>query len=211
MSKVNGRSDIKSSDIKSSDMKSSDTKRSEDIALDLEHELPPSGDEQESSAGSPAREQSSAPESELQKLKAERDSLLDRLARMQAEFENVRRRNIKEQQDFRDYAAADSIKPLLPVLDSFDRALTVKSDVAEFRSGVELIYKQLLAALSKLSVQPIVAKGEQFDPHVHEAIEMVETTDAPDHQVIEELQRGYKYKERLLRPAMVKVAKNPGH
>lgn len=204
MSKVNGRSDIKSSD-----MKTSDNKRSEDIALDLEHELPPSNDEQESSAAS-GRQESSAPESDVQKLKAERDSLLDRLARMQAEFENVRRRNIKEQQDFRDYAAADSIKPLLPVLDSFERALTVKSDAAEFRNGVELIYKQLLAALSKLSVQPIVAKGEQFDPHVHEAIEMVETTDAPDHQVIEELQRGYKYKERLLRPAMVKVAKNSG-
>jgi len=175
--------------------------------LDLEHELQASGDESES-VNSRAREESSAPESDLQKLKAERDSLLDRLARMQAEFENVRRRNIKEQQDFRDYAAVDSIKPLLPVLDSFDRALTVKSDAAEFRNGVALIYKQLLAALSKLSVQPIVAKGEQFDPHVHEAIEMVETTDAPDHQVIEELQRGYKYKERLLRPAMVKVAKN---
>jgi len=198
MSKGNGRSDIKGSDINRSE---------ENTALDLEHELQASGDESES-VNSRAREESSAPESDLQKLKAERDSLLDRLARMQAEFENVRRRNIKEQQDFRDYAAVDSIKPLLPVLDSFDRALTVKSDAAEFRNGVALIYKQLLAALSKLSVQPIVAKGEQFDPHVHEAIEMVETTDAPDHQVIEELQRGYKYKERLLRPAMVKVAKN---
>jgi molecular chaperone GrpE len=152
-----------------------------------------------------------APDSELQKLKAERDSLLDRLARMQAEFENVRRRNIKEQQDFRDYAAADSIKSLLPVLDSFERALSVKSDAAEFRNGVELIYKQLLSALAKLSVQPIAAKGEPFDPHYHEAIEMVETRDAPDHQVIEELQRGYKFKDRLLRPAMVKVAKNSGH
>ena len=194
MSKVNGGSEIK---VESS-------------GLDLDHELPASGDDPEASTSSAARQESSAPQTELQKLKAERDSLLDRLARMQAEFENVRRRNVKEQQDFRDYAAADSIKPLLPVLDSFDRALTVKSDAAEFRNGVDLIYKQLLAALSKLSVQAIGAKGEQFDPHVHEAIEMVETSDAPDHQVIEELQRGYKYKDRLLRPAMVKVAKNPG-
>ena len=194
MSKVNGGSEIK---VESS-------------GVDLDHELPASGDDPEASTSSAARQESSAPQTELQKLKAERDSLLDRLARMQAEFENVRRRNVKEQQDFRDYAAADSIKPLLPVLDSFDRALTVKSDAAEFRNGVDLIYKQLLAALSKLSVQAIVAKGEQFDPHVHEAIEMVETSDAPDHQVIEELQRGYKYKDRLLRPAMVKVAKNPG-
>jgi molecular chaperone GrpE len=175
--------------------------------LDLEHELP-AADATEV-ATDPAASVS-VPESDLQKLKAERDSLLDRLARMQAEFENVRRRNIKEQQDFRDYAAADAIKPLLPVLDSFERALTVKSDAAEFRNGVELIYKQLLTALAKLSVQPIAAKGEIFDPHYHEAIEMVETSNAPDHQVIEELQRGYKYKDRLLRPAMVKVAKNPG-
>ena len=95
-------------------------------------------------------------------------------------------------------------------MDSLERALQVKSDAAELRSGVELIYKQLQAALGKLSVNPIVSKGEPFDPRYHEAIEMVETKDAPDHQVIEELQRGYKFKDRLLRPAMVKVAKNPG-
>jgi molecular chaperone GrpE len=89
--------------------------------------------------------------------------------------------------------------------------LQVKSDAAELRSGVELIYKQLQAALTRLSVNAIVSNGEPFDPRYHEAIEMVETDEAPDHQVIEELQRGYKFKERLLRPAMVKVAKNPGN
>ena len=149
-------------------------------------------------------------ESELQKLRAERDSLLDRLARAQAEFENARRRASKEQQEYRDYATAGAIKSLLPVVDSLERALQVNSDAAEFRNGVELIYKQLQTALSKLSVNAIVSKGEPFDPHVHEAIEMVETDDVPDHQVIEELQRGYKLKDKLLRPAMVKVAKNPG-
>ena len=148
--------------------------------------------------------------SEVEKLRAERDTLVDRLARMQAEFDNARKRAAKEQQEFRDYAAADAIKSLLPVLDSFERALRAGSDGAEFRSGVELIYKQLQTALEKLSLQPIKAQGEVFDPHVHEAIEMVDTADAPDHQVIEELQRGYKIKDRLLRPAMVKVARNPG-
>ncbi len=184
---------------------------SEMRGLDLEHELPPAdGDDNQqgpASSGTAAEEASAL--GELQKLKAERDSLLDRLARAQAEFENARRRAAKEQQDFREYAAADAIKALLPVLDSFERALQMKSDLGDFRSGVELIYKQLQDALAKLGVQPIPAKGEQFDPHVHEAIEMVETSDAPDHQVIEELQRGYKMKDRLLRPAMVKVAKNP--
>jgi molecular chaperone GrpE len=190
MAKANGRSEV------------------ENTGLDLEHELS-AGDGAEGGAQT-AMGEPSAPDSELQKLKTERDSLLDRLARMQAEFENARRRTVKEQQEFRDYAAADVIKSLLPVLDSFERALHAKPDAAEFRNGVDLIYKQLQTALGKLSVQAIAAKGEPFDPHYHEAIEMVETTDAPDHQVIEELQRGYKLKDRLLRPAMVKVARNPG-
>jgi molecular chaperone GrpE len=179
-------------------------------ALDLEHELPAASDDGNESATKTASGESLGVGAELQKLKAERDSLLDRLARAQAEFENARRRAVKEQQESRDYAVADAIKSLLPVIDSLDLALRAKSDAAEFRGGVELIYKQLQAALGKLSVNAIAAKGEPFDPHYHEAIEMVETADAPDHQVIEELQRGYKYKDRLLRPAMVKVAKNPG-
>jgi molecular chaperone GrpE len=182
---------------------------SETRGLDLEHELP-AGDGTPDSASSGVTSESSAPEAELQKLKAERDSLLDRLARAQAEFENVRRRASKEQQDFRDYATMDGLKALLPVIDSFERALQVKSDPADFRSGVELIYKQLQDALAKQGVRAIPAKGEPFDPRFHEAIEMVETSDAADHEVLEELQRGYKFKDRLLRPAMVKVANNPG-
>src|SRR5260370_27091637 len=154
--------------------------------------------------------QSSEVEAEMQKLRAERDSLLDRLARSQAEFENARRRAGREQQEFRDYATVDAIKSLLPVLDSFERALQVKAAPGDFRSGVELIYKQLQDALSKLGVRRIPAKGEPFDPRHHEAIELVETADAPDHEVLEELQHGYELKERLLRPAMGRGAKNPG-
>jgi molecular chaperone GrpE len=191
MAKVNGRSEQEKS------------------ALDLEHELPAASDGDENATAAVSGESSSA-ESELQKLRAERDSLLDRLSRAQAEFENARRRASKEQHEFREYATADAIKSLLPVVDSLERALQVKSDAAELRNGVDLIYKQLQAALSKLSVNAIAAEGEPFDPRYHEAIEMVETTKAPDHQVVEELQRGYKFKDRLLRPAMVKVARNPG-
>jgi molecular chaperone GrpE len=192
-------------------MKKANGKSETEMAgLDLEHELPPAdADENPSGGASGAVSEAASALGELQKLKAERDSLLDRLARAQAEFENARRRATKEQQDFRDYAAADAIKSLLPVLDSFERALQVKSEAGDFRSGVELIYKQLQDALAKLGVRAIPAKGEPFDPRVHEAIEMVETSDAPDHEVLDELQRGYKIKDRLLRPAMVKVAKNP--
>lgn len=181
--------------------------------LDLEHELPAGDEDQNPSAASEAASRTSevaGAEAELQRLKVERDTLLDRLARAQAEFENARRRAAKEQQDFRDFATLETIKSLLPVIDSFERALQSKSELGEFRTGVELIYKQLQDALAKLGVQPIPAQGQQFDPHVHEAIEMVETSDAPDHEVVEEWQRGYKLKDRLLRPAMVKVAKNPG-
>lgn len=184
----------------------------EKAALDLERELPVSSDgadETQSGADSATGSLSGAA-TEFQKVKSERDSLLDRMARMQAEFENARRRTVKEQQEFRDYAAADALKSLLPVVDSLERALLTKSDATELRNGVDLIYKQLQTALAKLSVHPIASKGETFDPHYHEAIEMVETSDAPDHQIVEELQRGYKFKDRLLRPAMVKVARNPG-
>ena len=148
---------------------------------------------------------------ELDKLKTERDTLLDRLARLQAEFENARKRSAREQQEFREYALADAVKELLPTLDSFERALqTSGSDKSDFRGGVELIYKQLQDALIKLGLRPIPARGEPFDPHLHQAIEMVETREAPDQHVVDELQRGYKLKDRLLRPSMVRVARNPG-
>jgi len=176
--------------------------------LDVEHELP-APDAIDDVTAAVAQPPVSGESSELQKLRAERDTLVDRLARLQAEFENARKRAAREQQDFRDYALADSIRALLPILDSFERALQAGGvQGADFRGGVELIYKQLQGALGKLGVRPIPAKGETFDPHLHEAVEMVETTEAGDHQIVEELQRGYKLKERLLRPAMVKVAHN---
>jgi molecular chaperone GrpE len=179
--------------------------------LDLEHELPAS-DEQDEPESVGRQTDTAGPDSELQKLRSERDTLLDRLARLQAEFENARKRAAREQQEFRDFAAADAIKALLPALDSFERALkSPATQLNEFRSGIELIYKQLQDALNKLGVRPVPAKGERFDPHVHEAIEMVDTTDVPDHQVMDELQRGYKLKDRLLRPAMVRVAQNSKH
>src|SRR3984885_430205 len=181
--------------------------------LDAEHELPAAENAEGDAVtiDSPSGRVSSE-SSEVQKLRVEGATLTDRLARLQAEFENARKRTAREQQDFREYAIADAIKALLPSLDSFERALqTSARDKSEFRSGVELIYKQLQDALQKLGLRAIPAKGEPFDPHLHEAIEMVETSDSDDHQIIEELQRGYKLKDRLLRPSMVKVARNPKH
>ena len=177
--------------------------------LDLEHELPAADGSEESSSPGPSGPAAGGAISEVDKLKAERDALLDRLARLQAEFDNARKRAAREQQEFREYAVADVIKTMLPALDSFERALKASSgDSSEFRNGIELIYRQLQDALQKAGVQPIASVGQPFDPRVHEAIEMVDTADAPDHHVLEELQRGYKFKDRLLRPAMVRVARN---
>jgi molecular chaperone GrpE len=150
-------------------------------------------------------------EGELQKLRAERDDLYDRLARLQAEFDNYRKRAAKENADYRDFAVADAARTLLPVIDSFSLALKNASARPEdLRKGVELIHKQLQDVLQKLNVERIPAQGEPFDPRVHDAIEMVESDAAPDHHVLEELQPGYRIKGRLLRPAMVKVAKKVG-
>lgn len=148
-------------------------------------------------------------ESELETLRGERDALLDRLARMQAEFDNYRKRAAKESADFRDYAVTDAARAILPVIDSFGLAIkNADAHPEDFRKGVELIYKQMQDVLQKLNVQRVPAQGEPFDPRVHEAIEMVESNEVPDHHVLEELQPGYRIKDRLLRPAMVRVAKN---
>jgi molecular chaperone GrpE len=152
-----------------------------------------------------------AGESEVQQLRSERDDLFDRLARLQAEFDNYRKRAAKERDEFRDFAVSDAVRALLPVMDSFNLALKNASARPEdLRKGVDLIYKQLQDVLQKLNVERIPAQGEPFDPRVHEAIEMVETDAAPDHHVLEELQPGYRIKGRLLRPAMVRVAKKVG-
>ena len=175
--------------------------------LDVEHELPASSDSDEG----PEERATVRPseDAEVTKLKAERDALVDRLARAQADFDNARKRASREQQEYRDYALSDTVKSLLPVLDSFDRALEHNAEASEFRSGIELINKQLHDVLTKLGLRPIPAKGEPFDPHLHQAVEMVDTTEVEDHHVLDELQRGYKLKDRLLRPAMVRVATNP--
>ena len=185
-----------------------------EVNLDLDRELPAAEDEETGPISISGKAADDSAASETEKLRAERDALLDRLARLQAEFDNARKRAVREQQEFREYAAADVIKNFLPILDSFERALKAggdsnsNSNSNEFRNGIELIYRQFEDALQKIGVQPIVSVGQPFDPRVHEAVEMVDTTEVPDHHVLDELQRGYKYKERMLRPAMVRVARN---
>ena len=210
MSKSNGQADIRIDEQKNEV---------------LEPELPPADPndgftEKESSAQENTAQRppvqppsdppvASAASDELPKLRSERDNLLDRLARLQAEFDNYRKRSQKENADYRDYAIADAAKTLLPVIDNFSLALkNAAANPENFKKGVELIHKQLQDVLQKMNVQRVPAQGQPFDPRIHEAIEMVESSDVPDNHVLEELQPGYKIKERLLRPAMVRVAKN---
>jgi molecular chaperone GrpE len=153
-------------------------------------------------------EAATVPQEEYDRLKSERDLLFDRLARLQAEFENTRKREAKERADFRDYATINAVEQFLPVLDNFQLALKSTGSAEQLRTGVELIVKQMEEALRSLNVQAVESVGAVFDPRVHEALEMVERNDVPDHQVIEEVRRGYRIRERLLRPALVRVASN---
>lgn len=182
--------------------KNGKTDTTPEVALDLEHELPPAEEAAAETQAPPAS-------AEVQKLQQENAALYDRLARLQAEFDNFRKRSQREQADFREYAVADAARLFLPVLDSLELALAHARQGSELHAGLALVQRQFMDALQKLGVQPVPAAGQPFDPALHQAVEMVETREVRDHHVVDELQRGYKIKERLLRPAMVRVARNP--
>jgi molecular chaperone GrpE len=144
----------------------------------------------------------------IRKLEAEKRSLMDQLLRKQAEFDNFRKRAQREKEEFLQYALFDAVKSLLPILDGFELAIGAEGGGEDYRKGVELIYQQLRTALRKLGLKEIETKGRQFDPSMHEAVSTLETVQYPDHEIVDELQKGYFFKERLLRPAMVQVARN---
>src|ERR1051326_3040333 len=151
--------------------------------------------------------------SDLEALTAERDRLAieradlqDRLLRRQAEFDNFRRRAARERADVLEYANTQTVRSLLPILDDFERALKVESGDSEYARGMELIYQRLADSLKKLGLEPITSTGEHFDPNIHHAVDSVETDEVEDHTILEEYQRGYNFRGKLLRPAMVKVA-----
>jgi molecular chaperone GrpE len=209
MSKGNGQADVSLEDqLKEEQLKDLQNQN-------LEKELPAAdaadGFEEKKASSSDAQGSAAAAGGEVEKLRVERNDLFERLARLQAEFDNYRKRAAKENAEYRDYAVSDAARSLLPVIDSFTLALkNAAAKPEDLRKGVELIFKQLQDVLQKLNIERVPAQGEPFDPRVHEAIEMVETDAAPDHHVLEELQPGYRIKGRLLRPAMVRVAKKAG-
>ena len=162
-----------------------------------------------SEAASPAASDPEAvPEHQVQKLTAEKQDLTNTLVRLQADFDNYRKRIEKERDQARHRGVENLVEQLLPALDGFDRALASHDDPAyeDYRKGFELIRKQLWDVLAKQGVHRIESVGKEFDPNMHHAIEHVPTTDYPDGAVIDELQPGYTFHHRVLRPAMVRVA-----
>ena len=143
---------------------------------------------------------------EREQFAAEKAELQERLLRSRAEFENARRRWDRERLDYLQFAAMDMMRDLLPILDDFERALQVATADREYAKGVELIYQRMADTLTKLGLEPIVTAGQSFDPNLHQAVERVETQDAEDQAILGEFQRGYNFKGKLLRPAMVRVA-----
>ena len=167
-------------------------------------------EEQEELAGSKGETiEAGSPEVEIEKLVKEREDLYQRLARLQADFDNFRKRSRKEQEDFARYASQNLVERLLPVLDNFSRALEAEyGDNNSLKAGVEMTYRQLFEVLSQEGLTVIEAKGQTFDPEYHEAVMQEETDEYPDGTVIEVFQKGYKLKNKVIRPAMVKVAKS---
>jgi len=155
-------------------------------------------------------------EGQLAALTAERDQLLtekgeltDRFLRARAEFDNARRRAERERSEFLQFAAMDLVRDILPVLDDFERALKVETSDRHYAKGVELIYQRMLESLKKMGLEPLETVGQRFDPNLHQAVERVEDADAEDQTILGEFQRGYNFKGKLLRPAMVRVAVKP--
>jgi molecular chaperone GrpE len=145
----------------------------------------------------------------LDEKNRELDELNSRLLRLQADFDNFRRRSQKEKEELSQVVAGGVFRELLPVLDNFERALAAPGgDAAQIRTGVEMVYRQLGAILERFGVQPIAAVGCQFDPARHEAVLRVEDASQPDGQVVEELQKGYELSGKVLRASMVKVVGN---
>jgi len=145
---------------------------------------------------------------ELEEKKAAAEDYYNRLLRLQADFDNYRRRTAREREDFARYASTTLCEALLPVLDNFQLALGAKGqDPAKVVEGVEMIYRQLLDVLQKEGLTPVETQGQEFDPTKHEAAMQESTDQYPDNTVISELRRGYYLKDKLLRPAMVTVAK----
>ncbi|CDO01844.1 HSP-70 cofactor [Oceanobacillus picturae] len=146
---------------------------------------------------------------EVDKLKQEKDEVYGRFLRLQAEFDNFKKRTQKEKEADRKYKSQDLVNDLLPAVDNFERALQVESseENAGLVEGITMVYRQLKDALKSAGVEEIETTGKEFDPNLHHAVMQIEDAELEANTVVEELQKGYMLKDRVIRPAMVKVNK----
>ncbi|MFU0791419.1 nucleotide exchange factor GrpE [Virgibacillus proomii] len=164
---------------------------------------------EETDEANDVNDETSELERKLEELEVEKDKLHDRLLRIQAEYDNYKKRTLKEREADRKYKSQDLIEELLPALDNFERALQVEKTeaTASIIEGITMVYNQIKEALASQGAEEIASVGEEFDPNIHHAVMQVEDESQPSNIVIEELQKGYKLKDRVIRPAMVKVNK----
>jgi len=186
------------------------------MGLELDHELPPAGPDDESASRAPGEGGKSGQlsvaemEAELEKARSERAAYLDRAARLQAEFDNFRKRSRKELEDARRGGREDLLRALLPVFDNLERAIQSAHRAVENKAmadGLAMVQRQFVEALAREGITRVPTVGQAFDPAVHEAIQQVETTEHAPGSVLAEVQAGYAQGERLVRAALVVVAK----
>ena len=165
-------------------------------------------DRMEDEGGQMSSDPTPALADEIVELRKDRDGLHDKLLRQAAEFDNYRKRVERDRRESAQFAAVDLVQDLLPVIDDFERALQIEAPGAEsYRQGLEIIHRALMEMLRKRGVTPIEAVGTNFDPQVHQAVSYEEAPDRRDGEVMEQFTRGYRLGDKLIRPAMVKVAK----
>lgn len=182
-------------------------RRNEEVGT--EEQITDAGTQEQETVESEVISETAEETSELQKCKSQAEEYLQMAQRVQADFDNFRRRTAQERADWSKYCSQRLATNLLPILDNFERALQAGGDdLNSFRGGIELIYRQFKEALEKDGIKAMEAVGTEFDPNFHEAVMQGPSDDYPDNTVIEEFQKGYMLADRILRPAMVKVAKN---
>lgn len=193
-----------------------DEAEAEETAAD-EAEAPETAEASESDAAeADAAAEAEAPDEDAAALKAQVESLTaaleekdNRVKRLQADFENFRRRTSKEREELANVVTQDLLKSMLPILDNFDRAMAAEQkDNESFQKGVEMIYTQLHETLKNDGLEPIETEGQKFDPNFHQAVMRVENPDLEDDTIAQELQKGYIVKGRVIRPSMVQVVSN---
>lgn len=191
--------------------------KSEDT-IGVEDAAPEGGTQANAAEADPPEDQANvaSPVDRLAAIAAERDKLAqeasdlnDRLLRRQAEFDNFRKRAERERYEMVEYAAMEAVKAILPIVDDFDRALKSECADKEYVRGMEMIHQRLAESLKKLGLEPLECLGQKFDPNLHHAVSKMQSEEHEDDEIVEEYQKGYRFKERLLRPAMVKVAVRP--